>query len=248
MVNCDRCHRSFSTYEGLEQHYKTRHSHAQMPVHLQNQLVEERRLESKHRPTTFVHKSSRVLTAMFVLVLIVAATVIGIVALRSNGPGPTALSVGSVAPDFTLHNTSGGMFTLSDYKGKSNVLLFFNEGLACSPCLQQMQGLDQLSSQFTSMNMVVASITTDSMSDLAGWASSKGPRSSVVLSDQSMTVSRAYDMLGSSMHPGMVDGHSFVIINPQGILEWRKDYYPAFSSMYVPNDQLLSDIKQGMGM
>ncbi len=245
MTSCDRCHRRFSSYEGLEQHYKTRHPHAQMPAQLQNQLAEERRLESRSKPATFTHKTSRTRLAVFVLVLIAAATVIGVVAFRSPLSGTNAVGVGSPAPDFSLPSTVGGTFTLSDYNGKSNVLLFFNEGLACSPCLQQMQELDQLSSQFATMNIVAASITTDGMSNLAGWASASGPRNSMVLSDQSMSVSRSYDMLGNSMHPGMVDGHTFVLINTQAVVTWRHDYYPP--SMYVPNDQLLSDIKQAMG-
>lgn len=95
------------------------------------------------------------------------------------------------------------------------------------------------------MNIVAASITTDGMSNLAGWASASGPRDSMVLSDQGKTVSTAYDMLGSSMHPGMVDGHTFVLINPQGVVVWRHDYYPP--SMSVPNDQLLSDIQHAIG-
>jgi peroxiredoxin len=245
MVSCDRCHRRFSSSEALEQHYKTRHPHAQIPTQLQNQLAEEGRLESRSKSATFIHKTSRTRLAVFVLVLIVAATVIGVVAFRSPPSGTTAVGVGTAAPDFSLPSTVGGTFTLSDYKGKANVLLFFNEGLACSPCLQQMQQLDQLNSQFTTMNIVPASITTDDMSNLAGWAGSSGPRNSMVLSDQSMSVSRSYDMLGNSMHPGMVDGHTFVLISPQGVVTMRKDYYPP--SMYVSNDQLLSDIKQAMG-
>jgi peroxiredoxin len=246
MVNCDRCHRNFSSYEGLEQHYRNRHSRAQMPAELRRHLAEEKSLGP--RQSNFIHKSSRARVGVFVLMIIVAAVVIGAVASRSPESGAKTIVAGSVAPDFTLHTTAGGAFTLSDYKGKSNVLLFFNEGLACSPCLQQMQGLDQLNSQFASMNLVVASITTDGMGNLASWASTSGPKDSVVLSDQSLTVSRAYDMMTSSMHPGMVDGHSFVIVNPQGIVVWRKDYYPDYNSMYVPNDQLLSDIKKAMGV
>ncbi len=245
MVNCDRCHRRFSSYEGLEQHYKTRHPHARMPEQLQGQLSEEKRLESKHKPATFTRNTYRTRLAVLVLVLIAAAAVIGVVAMRAPESGPKAVQAGSIAPDFSLTDTTGGTFTLSDYRGKSNVLLFFNEGLACSPCLQQMQELDQLNQQLASMSITAASITTDSMGQLSNWAQLSGPRDSKVLSDQSLTVSRAYDMLGNSMHPGMVPGHTFMLINKSGMVVWRHDYYPP--SMYVPNDQLLSDIKQAMG-
>lgn len=245
MVNCDRCHRRFSSYAGLEQHYKTRHSHAQLQEGFQSHLREERRLESGLKPTTFTHKTSRTRLAALLLVLIAAAAVIGVVAMRAPDLTAKTVRAGSVAPDFSLYDTAGGRFTLSDYKGKSNVMLFFNEGLACSPCLQQMQALDQLNPQLTDMNITVASVTTDSMSQLSSWAQASGPKDSKVLSDQSLAVSQSYDMLGNSMHAGQVPGHTFMLINKSGMVVWRHDYYPP--SMYVPNDQLLSDIKQAMG-
>ncbi len=244
MVNCDRCHRRFSSYAALEQHYKTRHPSARMPAQFESQLAGERELESRYRPT-FTHKGSRAKLAMFLLVLVVAAAVIGVVAFRPLDLGAEAVRQGSMAPEFSLTDTKGGTFTLSDYRGKSNVLLFFNEGLACPPCLQQMQELDQLNQQLTNMSIVVASITTDRMDQLSGWAQYSGPRYSKVLSDESLTVSRAYDMLGYSMHPGIVDGHSFVLINESGVVQWRQDYYPG--AMYVPNDQLMADIRRAMG-
>ncbi len=215
-----------------------------MPGQFQSQLSEEKRLDSRYKPATFTHKTSRTRLAVLVLVLIAAAVVIGVVAMRAPDSGAKAVQAGSIAPDFSLPDTAGGTFTLSDYKGKSSVLLFFNEGLACSPCLQQMQELDQLNQQLTGMSITVASITTDGMGQLANWAQLSGPRNSKVLSDRSLAVSRAYDMLGNSMHPGMVPGHTFILINKSDMVVWRQDYYPP--SMYVPDDQLLSDIKRAM--
>ncbi len=40
-------------------------------------------------------------------------------------PPKTHLKVGDPAPDFTLNATTGGKVTLSDYKGKYNVVLAF---------------------------------------------------------------------------------------------------------------------------
>lgn len=37
----------------------------------------------------------------------------------------TSLKVGDVAPDFTLRSGQGKMITLSDYRGKQNVILAF---------------------------------------------------------------------------------------------------------------------------
>ena len=40
-------------------------------------------------------------------------------------PAPLALKVGDVAPDFTLTDTTGAKVKLSDFRGKSNVVLAF---------------------------------------------------------------------------------------------------------------------------
>jgi peroxiredoxin len=38
------------------------------------------------------------------------------------------VSLNTPAPDFTLHNFQGETVSLSDFRGKSNVLLVFNRG------------------------------------------------------------------------------------------------------------------------
>jgi cytochrome oxidase Cu insertion factor (SCO1/SenC/PrrC family) len=40
-------------------------------------------------------------------------------------PEPQALSLGMVAPDFKLTADSGSQISLSDYRGKAHVVLFF---------------------------------------------------------------------------------------------------------------------------
>ena len=40
-------------------------------------------------------------------------------------PPKTNLKVGDMAPDFTLNATTGGKVTLSEFRGKANVVLAF---------------------------------------------------------------------------------------------------------------------------
>jgi len=40
-------------------------------------------------------------------------------------PPHTSLKVGDTAPNFTLPSTAGGSVTLSEYRGKANVVLAF---------------------------------------------------------------------------------------------------------------------------
>lgn len=252
MVTCERCHRKFGSYSGMLEHYKTKHPNVANLSELQNRTVAEAEILLHNQPRVISHSSSRVKLIAFVVIIVLAVSVIGYVAVtphtsQSPGQGVGSVSVGMAAPDFTLPNISGGTFTLSAYRGKSNVLLFFNEGLSCSPCLQQMHDLDQLNPQFLGLNIVVVSITADSLTMLSSWASANGPQYGKVLSDQGLTVSRAYNLLGAdiSMMPGSAPGHTFILVDKSGIIKWRQDYGPA--TMYVPNDQIIAAVKQVLG-
>ena len=48
-------------------------------------------------------------------------------------------AIGKKAPDFELESITGEKIKLSDYLGKKNVVLFFNEGSMCYPaCWNQI--------------------------------------------------------------------------------------------------------------
>lgn len=61
------------------------------------------------------------------LVLILGfALLLAIPALAQTTPAPPpALKVGDTAPDFTLVDTAGKSITLSEFRGKNNVVLAF---------------------------------------------------------------------------------------------------------------------------
>lgn len=132
--------------------------------------------------------------------------------------------VGKAAPDFTLEGYDGKKFTLSELKGK-NVILFFNEGLMCYPaCWNQIAAFGKDTE--LSKKAVVLNITADPKNN---WkqAIDKMPEltQAIVLFDSNRQVSNAYGVLTlpSSMHKGQYPGHSYVIINKDGIVKYVKD-------------------------
>ncbi|MBI4099888.1 redoxin domain-containing protein, partial [Candidatus Microgenomates bacterium] len=148
--------------------------------------------------------------------------------------------VGKTAPDFTLKTFSDDTVTLSQLKGK-NVILFFNEGLMCYPaCWNQVAEFGK-DTQFKDKNTVVLNITVDPKKD---WqeAVTKMPElaGATVLLDTDKKVSVAYGvlLLPSSMHRGEFPGHSYVLIDKNGIVRIVQDD----SEMAVRNKELLNEI------
>lgn len=149
------------------------------------------------------------------------------------------LTPGSVAPDFNLASTTGRKVSLSDYKGK-NVLLFFNEGVMCSPCWQEISRLERFKDDFAQLNTVIIPISVD---DQATWDPIlKEERiTTPILIDTDRKMTKEYKALGtpSSMHDDRA-GHTYVHIDPQGKIHASSD----FPNMNVPTNVLLQHIQQ----
>ena len=147
--------------------------------------------------------------------------------------------IGKAAPNFTLDGFDGKKMTLSDFKGK-NVILFFNEGLMCYPaCWNQIAAFGK--DKDLSSKAVILNITADPAND---WkqAITKMPELSVatVLFDSNRQVSQLYGVLSlpSSMHKGQFPGHTYVLINKEGIVKFVKDDV----QMAVRNQEISAEI------
>ena len=152
-------------------------------------------------------------------------------------PGP-----GSAAPTFTLASGAGGQVSLADFRGK-NVLLYFQEGLSCQPCWNQIKDLEQNQAALKTAGVdAVVSITTDP-ANLIGRKAADEKLTTPVLSDPSMQVSRAYNANQYGMMGEMRDGHSFILVGPDGTIRWRADYggKPDYT-MFLPTAKMLTDL------
>ena len=153
-------------------------------------------------------------------------------------PGP-----GALAPAIHLASTSGGTFDLSAMRGKS-VLLYFQEGLTCEPCWTQLKDIQKRQSEFAGMTII--SVTTDPLDALKQKVADEGV-SIPVLSDPQLAVSQAYHANSYGMMGASRDGHTFILVGPDGRIQWRADYGGAPDyTMYVPIANLVADLRQGM--
>ncbi len=156
-------------------------------------------------------------------------------------PGP-----GAQAPTFELPSTSGGTFDLADARGDT-VLLYFQEGIMCQPCWDQIDDIEERFADFQALGVDrMVSITTDDL-DLLRQKVTDEDLQTPVLSDPDLALAEDYNanqygMMGTSMY-----GHSFILVGPDGEIQWRADYGGAPDyTMYLPPDQLLDDLRSGL--
>ena len=159
---------------------------------------------------------------------------------RVGSPGP-----GRAAPAFTLAASTGGQISLSAYRGKS-VLLFFQEGLTCQPCWNQITDLQKHAAQLRAAGISqVISITGDPAGPVTQKAHDMG-LSIPVLSDSGLAVSGQYHANSYGMMGAGRDGHTFILVGPDGVIRWRADYGGAPKYvMFLPTTTMLADMKAG---
>jgi len=149
--------------------------------------------------------------------------------------------VGKPAPEFSLKDRNGTVYSPESLKGK-NVVLFFNEGIMCYPaCWNQMVAL-ATDNRLQTADTVAYSIVTDSP-DQWQQAITKMPAlgKATILFDTDKSVSKGFGMLNvsSSMHYGAYPGHSFVVVDKEGIVRFVFDD----PNMGINNDKVVESLK-----
>lgn len=103
------------------------------------------------------------------------------------------LTEGTPAPTFTLPDHTGVTRTLDDYRGRWLVLWWYPR--ACSEvCSVQGRGLAPVSDELERLGASIVGISFDSPADNARFAAQEG-MSFPLLSDESRSVARAYDVM-----------------------------------------------------
>lgn len=237
--------------------------------------VEERALEPDQREVagTRADGRSRALLLKLIAVLVTAVAVLAVIFVigndrapeatghtegaRPRGAGEHRFAVGEPGPgdaaiSIRLPSTEGGIFDLASLRGQT-VLLYFQEGLMCQPCWDQLKDIEQQWNQFEALGVdAIVSITTDPIDALKQKVTDEELSTPVVSDFDPMvyperSVQEAYQTNRYGMMGKMHSGHSLIVVGPDGTILWRADYGGAPDyTMYLPVRNLIADMQVGL--
>lgn len=112
----------------------------------------------------------------------------------SFGEDNIELKVGDKAPDFKLQDANGKYYSLSDYYGKSPVVLYFYPKANTPGCTKQACGIRDDWSKFEKNGIKVFGVSVDSKKDIKKFVDEYG-LNFPLLSDEDKKVCKSYGVL-----------------------------------------------------
>lgn len=131
--------------------------------------------------------------------------------LQSCGGNAENLFVGKPAPNFTLQDSDGNNFSLSDYIDKNPVVIYFYPKANTPGCTTQACGIRDSFNKFNENNIIVLGISVDSKESIKEFIKDHN-LNFPLLSDENKEVSKAYGVLNTIG----LDSRITFIIDKQG--------------------------------
>jgi len=130
--------------------------------------------------------------------------------------------IGSPAPAFTLYDSEKNNVSLSDFKGKNILILFFPLAFT-SVCTSELCAIRDNINKFNNLEVQILAISVDSLYTLARYKSDQN-LNFTMLSDFNKEVSSQYNTLYELFSYGMrgVSKRSAFIIDKQGIIRYSE--------------------------
>jgi peroxiredoxin len=135
---------------------------------------------------------------------------------RDSGAQPAGRSA---APAWSLPDGSGKNVSLSQYQGRSVVVIFYR-GYGCIQCMEQLNSFAQKSREFAEQGIDLVAISTDSPDDLRNALKpyqEKGGFPFPLLSDAKREIFKAYRLLDFDNQPM----HGTFLIDARGRVRFR---------------------------
>jgi thioredoxin-dependent peroxiredoxin len=135
-----------------------------------------------------------------------------------------AVQVGDQAPDFTLPSQMGDNVTLSEYRGRKNVVLYFYPKDETIGCTKEACAFRDSYDGFTELGAEVLGVSGQSVESHKGFASHHG-LPFLLLADDDNKVRHLY---GVPANMGFIPGRVTYIIDKKGVVRH------IFNSQYQP--------------
>ncbi len=148
-----------------------------------------------------------------------------------------SVEVGDLAPDFSLRGPEGQPVTLSEYRGKKNVLLVFFP-MAFSPtCSVQLPAIQEDSNRLDALEVVVLGISVDNHYANDRFARANGLEFPL-LSDFDRETSSAYGVLNAERG---YSRRALFLIDKQGRVRFKEVTLAPAESPQMPSHQRALD-------
>ena len=135
-----------------------------------------------------------------------------------------SITVGSVAPNFSLHASMNEKYSLADFAGKQNVLILFFPQAFTGVCTKELCSVRDDISKYQNAHAQVLAISVDSVFTLAKFKEEQ-QLNFPLLSDFNKEVSTAYGSIYASF-TGMdmkgVSKRSAFIVDKSGIVQYAE--------------------------
>ena len=154
---------------------------------------------------------------------------------------PMAIQVGQTAPNFSLYNSAKEKVSLSDFAGKSNVLLLFFPQAFTGVCTKELCAVRDDIARYNQSNAQVFGVSVDSVFTLAKFKEEQ-QYNFPLLSDFNKEVSEMYGSIYASFTDmGMkgVSKRSAFVIDKQGVIQYAEVLESAGD---VPNFDAINDV------
>jgi peroxiredoxin len=152
------------------------------------------------------------------------------------------------APSLKLASTAGGTWDLAAQRGKTT-LLYFQEGLGCQPCWDQIKDIENRWPQMQALGIdQMVSITGNELGQLEQKAADEGFKTPV-LADPGLEQSKSWSANAYGMMGDSANGHSFMVVDDEGTIRARADYggSPNYT-MYLPVENLAADLRKQLAL
>ena len=123
---------------------------------------------------------------------ILLTNVLSLVLFAQTPPTSSTLKVGDKAPDFTLPSTEGGTVHLSDFIGKSTVVVAFFPAAFTGGCTNEMKNYQASMQKFQESGAKVFGVSTDNTPSQKAFAASLGVSFPILSDFIDRKVSQAY--------------------------------------------------------